>query len=386
MKAKGTNSIESTSIWPSLTRYRPPRFTWGRCQRRNVTVMSPDKTEARSSRLKPRRQRTVARAVQDIGGLRSDCPASPSRAVLCHHRLAWMCIVKWDIRHILQEPRFREEQGGFTNLWLDHAYCSDAGLVIPGSPQRYAADFRLSVDGVHVKRVGIDVVLPWAQSGRSWHLGSYVRGSKTVTRAGLPSTPSGGMINAGLYARGEYADRMVPIFMSLRASRRRLPFTDPFKRGIEMSYVVPLYARRNATLLSRDAWSIWNLCLLLTQRPELQPRLGDPRRTENLLRDLRGHQLPVARGHLGVRTESIQIRTAMKGANLVHTLGGRPVPGDALVERNEALAKIVNRIVTSPYGKGAKVNQKHVEEILDAEYFNIEPWPFAALIEGPGHP
>ena len=37
-------------------------------------------------------------------------------------------------------------------------------------------------------------------------------------------------------------------------------------------------------------------------------------------------------------------------------------------------------MATIPYAKGAKVVSKHVEEILDAEYFNIEPWPFAALV------
>ena len=57
---------------------------------------------------------------------------------------------------------------------------------------------------------------------------------------------------------GDYANRMVPIFLALKACRRRLPFTDPFKRGIGASYVVPLYARRNDTLISNDAWSICN--------------------------------------------------------------------------------------------------------------------------------
>ena len=52
--------------------------------------------------------------------------------------------------------------------------------------------------------------------------------------------------------------RWVLIFLALKACRRRLPFTDPFKRGIGASYVVPLYARRNDTSTSKDAWSIWN--------------------------------------------------------------------------------------------------------------------------------
>jgi hypothetical protein len=269
-------------------------------------------------------------------------------------------------------------------LWLDSAYVSEKGFVIPGVPSRYAADFRLSVDGVHVEKAGIDIALPWSDAGRSWHLGSYVRGRKTVDRAGIPSTPSGGIINAGLYARGDYADQMVPIFLALKAARRRLPFTDPFKRGIGASYVVPLYAHRNDTLISKDAWSIWNLCLLLAQRPELQFRLKEPIRMDKLLLDLRQHRLPVVGTHLGVRTESVEIRTAMRGANILHPLGGRPVPGDALIDRDEAISKIVERMASVPYSRSAKAISKHVEEILDAEYFNIEHWPFAALVSNCG--
>ena len=271
-------------------------------------------------------------------------------------------------------------------MWLDSAYCSDTGLVIPATPPRYAADLRLSIDGAHVGKAGIDVVLPWTETGASWHLGSYVRGRKTVDRVGVPSTPSGGIINAGLYARGDHANRMVPIFIALKAGRRRLPFTDPFKRGIGASYVVPLYARRNDTLISKDAWSIWNLCLLLARRPELRPRLGDPIRMENLVRDLKRHRLPVVRSHMGVRTDSVGIRTAMRGGNIVHPLGGRPVPGDVLVDRDEAVSKIVARMATMPYSKDAKVVAKHVEEILDAEYFTIEQWPFEALVSDSSRP
>jgi hypothetical protein len=269
-------------------------------------------------------------------------------------------------------------------LWLDSAYSSEKGLVIPGTPPRFAADLRLSADGVHIEKAGIDVALPWTETGRSWHLGSYVRGRKTVDRVGVPSTPSGGIINAGLYARGDHANRMVPIFVALKAGRRRLPFTDPFKRGIGASYVVPLYARRNDTLLSKDAWSIWNLCLLLAERPELQLRLGEPIRMENLLRDLQQHHMPIVHAHVGVRTETVEIRTAMRGASILHPLGGRPVPGDILIDRDEAVSRIVARMATIPYTRGAKVVSRHVEEILDAEYFDIEPWPFAALVGDSG--
>jgi hypothetical protein len=147
-----------------------------------------------------------------------------------------------------------------------------------------------------------------------------------------------------------------------------------------VSYVVPLYAGRNDTLISKDAWSIWNLCLLLARRAELQLRLGDPIRMQTLLRDLRQHRLPVVRGHLGVRTESVEIRTAVRGASIAHPLEGRPVPADVLVDRDGAVSKIVACLAATPYSSGPKVVSKHVEEVLDAEFFNIGPGPFAALV------
>jgi hypothetical protein len=253
------------------------------------------------------------------------------------------------------------------------------GLVIPGIPQRYGADFRLAVDGVHVEKAGIDVAFPWTETGKSWHLGSYVRGRKVARNQSMPTMPSSGIVNAGLYASHDHADRLVPIFVDLTATRRRLPFTDPFKKGIQAGYVVPLYARRSDTY-SKESWSIWNLCLLLAQRPELQRRLGEPTRTDRLVRDLKEHRLPAVRSHRGVRTESVEIRTAMRGASIAHPLGGRPVPGDILIDREAAISTIVNRMASIPYSKGDKANTKCAEEILDAEYFKIEPWPFAALV------
>ena len=51
MDAKGTSSTPSTSICAGPTGYRPPSLTLGRRHRRNDTVMSPDSTAPRSSRL-----------------------------------------------------------------------------------------------------------------------------------------------------------------------------------------------------------------------------------------------------------------------------------------------------------------------------------------------
>jgi len=100
------------------------------------------------------------------------------------------------------------------------------------------------------------------------------------------------------------------VLLALNALRPRLPFTDPLKRGIGASDVVPLYARRNDAFASKDGWTIWNLCRLVAQRSELQDRFGDRARMENLLRDIRQNpHSPTVN-----ISESIQIRSAMKAA------------------------------------------------------------------------
>jgi hypothetical protein len=76
----------------------------------------------------------------------------------------------------------------------------------------------------------------------------------------------------------------------------------------------------------------------------------------------------------------------MRGANIVHPLSGRPVPGDVLMDRNEAVSKINARMAAGPYSRGLKITTKHVEEIPDAEYFTIEPWPFGSLVSDSGRP
>jgi hypothetical protein len=49
--AKGTSSTESTSMCAGPTGYRPPSFTFGRRQSRKETVIAPEITSSRSSRL-----------------------------------------------------------------------------------------------------------------------------------------------------------------------------------------------------------------------------------------------------------------------------------------------------------------------------------------------
>ena len=51
MDANGTSSTQLTSICAGPTAYRPPSFTRGWRHNRNDTVMSPEITASRSSRL-----------------------------------------------------------------------------------------------------------------------------------------------------------------------------------------------------------------------------------------------------------------------------------------------------------------------------------------------
>jgi hypothetical protein len=80
-----------------------------------------------------------------------------------------------------------------------------------------------------------------------------------------------------------------------------------------------------------------------------------------------------------------------------HRIGGEEPPapvrkGWGAGDRHFGDTPIVAHMAAIPYSKGAKVVSKHVEEILDAEYFNIEHLPLLLLslvipvVHGRGRP
>src|SRR5713226_2459180 len=77
MEANGTSSTESTSIFAGPTGYWPPSLTLGRRHSRKDTVISPDITSSRSSRLN-----SISRILRLPPGLKAADGQASNRAGL----------------------------------------------------------------------------------------------------------------------------------------------------------------------------------------------------------------------------------------------------------------------------------------------------------------
>ncbi len=69
----------------------------------------------------------------------------------------------------------------------------------------------------------------------------------------------------------------------------------------------------------------------------------------------------------------------MEVVGLVHSIGGRPVPGDILVARDAAIDCVIQHISKSPYATRVSVGREEAGKLLDDDYYNMEPWPFSSL-------
>jgi hypothetical protein len=101
---------------------------------------------------------------------------------------------------------------------------------------------------------------------------------------------------------------------------------------------------------------------------------------DDLVAEMTRGSLHPARVKIDRRRGTAEIGTAMAAAHLIHPLGNRPIPGDALVPRDEAVQMVFARLAVNPRAAGIKIDRDHVIEALRRYYFSIPPWPFASLV------
>jgi hypothetical protein len=93
-----------------------------------------------------------------------------------------------------------------------------------------------------------------------------------------------------------------------------------------------------------DRAMVTALCTLLARRPALRARLCEQARTAKLLGAVRSSPMWGRAHRVGLGRHTSEISTAMEAVGLVHHIGGRPVPGDALPTRDEAIDSVIKHI------------------------------------------
>jgi hypothetical protein len=119
----------------------------------------------------------------------------------------------------------------------------------------------------------------------------------------------------------------------------------------------------------------------LSQDSVARGRLSDPDRAGTLLTDLKASSLGVRPEKSGVRSQSVEIHMAVRKAGLRHQLGGRPLPQDQLPSRDDAMEAVRAAIRVNRFAVAKHHSDQEIGEVVDADYLEIEPWPFWALTE-----
>jgi len=260
-------------------------------------------------------------------------------------------------------------------MWLLNGQGAPDGLLIPGRPARSAASLCLKPDAVELQAPRQSAELPWESYESNWTIDPWAGTFWSVTR------DSGDII--GVYVKSDLVAKVGPLLMALAVSRKRFTSLHPAAHAFDDQPVVPLNRPRvelNFTLQSERS-TIWALCRLLATRPELRTRLGNQDMMTRLIQDMAANAV--------VRTDirggalapaSADIATAIRSAGTVHPIGGRPVPGDKLIPRGEAVDRVMASLHGNQYRKGSPKDESRVGEELDKCYYNVAPWPFAELV------
>jgi hypothetical protein len=265
-------------------------------------------------------------------------------------------------------------------MWFEAAHVDEEGLVIPGSPGRKCASARLTADALVLEKATAKAALTWDEYPSNWYIASFPRGpTRLWTRSFSDQISTYPAVGAAIYTRNSCAERVTPVLIAVAISRFRLPKVDPVKHVFERGPVIPLHKpRSNISNIYRHDATFGFLCRLLHERRDLRPGLADHRRCEQLRRDILSKPMNPIPPHFGMRTTSIEIRNAIKGLNLIHHFGGRPIPGEELMDIETAVPLVMGTLAASMSGNH-HIGENEVREVLENDYYSVDPWPFAAL-------
>ncbi|MCU1375436.1 MAG: hypothetical protein JWO68_2722 [Actinomycetia bacterium] len=227
---------------------------------------------------------------------------------------------------------------------------------MPGRPAGHAATVGLGSDDVELVVGATRGFLRWTSD--DWRIGVAPEGSAAASVMILTGAAFGATVEVRRALRSflHHFDQLVPGEAILTLDRGGL---------------LPDTGAETATFSA--------LCTLLRRRPDLRDRLGSRERATRLAADLAPGARPAVPERVGARRRTLEILTAMRLLRLVHPIDGRPLPGDVLPERDDAVRLVRARLAANPWAAGVHVSDADVGEALDHDYYDVDPWPFGAL-------
>ena len=245
-------------------------------------------------------------------------------------------------------------------------------LISSDPPHANCVSLRLNDEGVDVLARGLDpAVLPWQ---------AYAPRYSAVLR----KAPDGWIVNAygsssespgiGIRVSGLYKKACGRIIDATSTWWRELTHPD----GSDDTDVLPVVSLGPfAGRAPLD--TVGALMRVLAARPELRPQLEQPERAWRLATDLHARLLRYPVRHVGVLRDTIDTITALRALGYVHPFG-RPIAGEPKPSLEEVVRRTHEHLDASPWREGRKASDAEITRIVCEEYYDIDPWPFAALV------
>lgn len=261
-------------------------------------------------------------------------------------------------------------------LWLAGAHAVDGGLGIPGSTGRLNADLTLRVDNVALSSGALRVPLEWDEF-RPFPAVAHPE-SAVWQFMNWSSDGRGQGYGIALALQGDCEDRSSELLSRLTGSMLRLR---PH-RAIRSR--VPLWSTRLFRLdrsIPAERATVSALCHLCVDDESVRTRLDDRDRVVRLVADMQNDALTRYFGERGMSSSSTQIERTMRSLGYVHRIDNRPLPGDQRPSLEEATERVRQAIADDPLAYKNGVDASHVRRLLKADYLDVAPWPFAALLD-----
>ncbi len=255
---------------------------------------------------------------------------------------------------------------------------SNGSLAIAAKTRGHPlAAIRFDVTGLAVRAASTDeVVLPWEQCCPALEVvDAPLRADGWAMICWPRSRTSGGI---GLRISGRMAQQSQAIVTATMTLVRRSDVTEyPPSIGALLPIVLPTAAWHS---FRKELATLAALCDVLAALPEFRVRLADRSRMRTLARRLdSGALLPAPYPWGGISRDAADVQGAMVLAGLRHRFG-RPLPTDRLPSVADIADDIEARLRRNPYRPDKSVDRGVIERIVRADYLDINPWPFEALL------
>jgi hypothetical protein len=267
------------------------------------------------------------------------------------------------------------------DAWLGGARADGGGLLIPGAKADRDCDLLLTADDVRLRLDDEQARLEYEAFDPSVNGRDVIAGVGPDLQGDLwcfgpwSLDHRGHEFGAAVLVSGSCAEAADGLVARVNGWR------DRFSRGFADGTALPLsrsslrgwaYAPRGLVVV---------LCALLRERPEWRSCLADRERVERLAADITARRYPPKQVSRGLRQRTWEMAQAMQTLGYQHEWYGRPLPGDRIADPDEIVPAVLEKIRASPYAQGLDVDSDDVRAFANKYYLNVDPWPFAALVE-----